>query len=63
MFWRKKDVVLKAIYPMHFIDAFAFSLVGIFIPIYFLELGYELKEIIYYFIAHNIALLCFSMPL
>ncbi|MFA6171300.1 MAG: MFS transporter [Patescibacteria group bacterium] len=41
---------LRALYAMHSIDWFASVLIGIFVPIYFLSLGFTLAEIFIYFI-------------
>jgi len=47
---------------MQIIDALAFSISGIFIPILMLDYGYDFRAIIYYFIIHNLVLLagCFA---
>jgi len=53
---------INAIYLMQIIDALAFSISGIFIPILMLDYGYDFRAIIYYFIIHNLVLLagCFA---
>ncbi|MCK5061572.1 MFS transporter [Candidatus Parcubacteria bacterium] len=48
---------LNAVYKMHSIDSSAFSLVGIFIPIYLLTLGFSVTEVLVYFIIQNTTLL------
>lgn len=48
---------MKAIYLMNSIDALGFSLVGIFIPIFIINQGYGLADVVYYFIVHNIFLI------
>lgn len=52
---------LRAIYLMHSIDGFAGSLIGIFVPVYLLTLGYTISQIfLFYIIAYlNIAILFF----
>src|SRR3989339_165777 len=50
MFGRKNN--LKPIYIMHSIEGFAMSLIGIFIPIYFLTLGYSVSDVLIFFITH-----------
>ena len=42
---------------MHLINGVAFSLVGIFIPIYFLQLGYSLMAVLLYLLGHSLVLL------
>ncbi len=59
-FFFTKKQSLRAVYTMHSIDASAFSLVGIFIPIYFLTLGYSVSQVIIYFIIQNSVLLASS---
>jgi DHA1 family multidrug resistance protein-like MFS transporter len=49
----------QAIYAMQSIDGIAGSLIGIFIPIYFLTLGFTITDIFYFFIANNLAILAF----
>ena len=39
-----------SIYAMHSIDGIAGGLIGIFIPIYFLTLGYSVSQIFVFFI-------------
>ena len=51
---------LKAVYTMHTIDGFAFSLIGIFIPIYLLNIGFSVREVILYYVVQNTALLISS---
>lgn len=41
---------LRAVYLMHSIDGFAGSLIGIFIPIYFLTLGYSVSQIFVFYL-------------
>lgn len=47
----------RAIYAMHSIDGVAGGLVGVFIPLYFLALGYSLTNIFAFFIVNNLAIL------
>lgn len=49
----------RAIYAMQSIDGFAGGLIGIFIPIYFLNLGFSVKDIFLFFIVNNLAVLFF----
>ena len=55
MFFKRKNKGLQAIYTMHSIQGFALSLVGIFIPIYLLTLGYSVSQAIIFFIIYYIA--------
>lgn len=57
MFGRKRKESLRMVYAMHSIDSSAFSLVGIFLPIYFLTIGYSVSQVIFYFIIQNTVLL------
>ena len=63
----KKKLAVKfqdwkfAIYVMHLANGIAGSLVGIFIPIYFLTLGYSLSQVFIFFIVNNFAILLFSL--
>lgn len=50
---------LKAIYLMHSIDGFAASLVGIFVPVYLLALGYPLRQVLFFYIMIYAALAAF----
>ncbi|MFH0891537.1 MAG: hypothetical protein V1867_02025 [Candidatus Falkowbacteria bacterium] len=43
---------LKPIYTMHSIEGFAMSLIGIFIPIYLLTLGYAISDLFVFFMIH-----------
>lgn len=47
----------QAIYAMQSIDSLATGLAGIFVPIYFLTLGYSLPQIFYWFILQNLVTL------
>lgn len=47
----------RAIYLMQTIEGLAGGLIGVFIPIYFLTLGYGLKDIFYFFIVNNLGIL------
>jgi MFS family permease len=47
----------RAIYLMQTIEGLAGGLIGVFIPIYFLTLGYGLKDIFYFFIVNNFGIL------
>jgi len=47
---------LRAIFLMHSIDGFAGSLIGIFIPIYLLTLGYSVKQVFIFYIITYAAL-------
>lgn len=60
MFKRKRNNNLRAVYLMHSIDGFAGSLIGVFIPIYFLTLGYSVSQVIIYFIYYYILCCLFS---
>lgn len=57
---RKKFAGLKAINTMNTIQELAFSLFGIFIPIYFLTLGYSLSQVFLFFIVNYILIVIFS---
>jgi len=48
-----------AIYAMQSIDGMAGGLVGIFIPIYFLSIGYSVPQIFIYYIINNFLILIF----
>jgi len=48
-----------ATYTMQSIDGMAGGLVGIFIPIYFLSIGYSVSQIFIYFIISNFSILIF----
>ncbi len=50
---------LNIIYTIHSIDTFAGSLIGIFIPIYFLSLGHSLSQILVYYIVWSFGVLVF----
>jgi MFS family permease len=55
MFFRRKNKELNAIYTMHSIQGFALSLIGIFIPIYLLILGYSISQVLVFFIIYYLA--------
>lgn len=61
MFFSKKNNI-NAVYSMHIIEGFASSLVGIFIPIYFLTLGYSISTVIIFFMIHHSLVLLVSLP-
>lgn len=46
---------------MHAIDALAFSVSGIFVPVFLLSSGLSVREVVIYFIVHNIILLAASL--
>ncbi len=46
-----------ATYAMHSIDSMAGGLIGIFIPIYFLTIGYSVSQIFIFFIINNFSIL------
>ena len=50
---------LNALYLMHSIDSLAGGLSGIFIPIYFLTLGYKLTQVFTYFIFYSLGVMVF----
>lgn len=50
-----KRTGLSAVYTTHAIQSFAFSLVGLFVPIYLLSLNYSLWEVFLFFIIYYIA--------
>ncbi|MCX6796701.1 MAG: MFS transporter [Candidatus Falkowbacteria bacterium] len=50
MFFNEDKKSLRAIYIMNSIQGFGFSLIGIFLPIYFLTLGYSLTQVFIFFI-------------
>jgi len=56
----RKNKGLRAIYSMNAIQELGMSLVGIFIPIYFLTIGYSLEEALMFFIINYIFVLIFS---
>jgi len=56
----KKFAGLSAINTMNTIQELAFSLFGIFIPIYFLTLGYSLTQVFLFFIVQYILVVVFS---
>lgn len=60
MFFKRKNKGLKAIYAMHSIQGFAFSLIGIFIPIYLLTLGYTVSQVLVFFIIYYGSVAIFS---
>ncbi|MBR9677448.1 MFS transporter [Candidatus Woesearchaeota archaeon] len=45
---------LNEIYLMHAIDGFALSLIGIFVPIYLLILGFSVSQVIIFFIVQSL---------
>lgn len=51
---------LNKLYLAHSIQGFAFSLVGIFIPIYLLTLKYSLSQVLIFYIIHYAFLLFFA---
>ena len=55
-----KQKGLAAIYTMHSIQGFAFSLIGIFIPIYLLTIGYSVAQVLIYFIVYYGLVAAFS---
>ena len=48
---------ITELYMAHSLRAFAVSMVSVFIPIFFLQNGYSLTEIIMFYIIHNIVVL------
>lgn len=52
-----KNNNLTSIYAVVAIDALAFSISGIFVPIFLLSSGATVREVAFYFIAHNVVLL------
>lgn len=48
---------LNAIYIMQAIDSLGMSLSGVFVPVFLLNNGYDFRDIILYFIIHNIVLI------
>ncbi|RLC37300.1 hypothetical protein DRH27_03975 [Candidatus Falkowbacteria bacterium] len=57
IFNRKEKKGLWAIYMTHAIDALAFSISSIFVPIFLLSSGETVRTVALYFIIHNIVLL------
>ncbi len=55
MLFENKDI--KRIYIINAIDALAFSISGIFVPIFLLQSGARIRDIALYYIIHNIVLL------
>jgi MFS family permease len=51
---------LNEIYVVHSLDAFVFSLIGIFVPIYLLILGYSISEVLAFYIIKQLAVCVFS---
>jgi len=60
MGWLKNRTGLKAIYLMHSLQGFAFSLIGIFIPIYLLTLNYQVSQVLIFYIFHYLFLAAFA---
>ncbi len=60
MFFKRKNKNLDAIYIMHSLQGLALSLIGIFIPIYLLILGYFIKDVLVFYIIHYLSLLFFA---
>lgn len=60
MLFKQEKNQIKGLYLMHSIQGFASSMVGIFIPIYFLNLDYSVEQVIKFFIAHYSFLLIFA---
>lgn len=56
----QKNNHLKNLYIMQSIQGFALSMIGIFLPIYLLTLGYSVRNVIVFFIFHYSFLLFFS---
>lgn len=52
-----KSKRLNAVYVMHSINGLAGSIVGIFIPIYFLNLNYPLTQVLIYWLIYGICVL------
>lgn len=50
---------IHSLYLNHLLRGIAFSLFGIFVPIYFLTLGYSLQTIFIYFVVHFISTFAF----
>ncbi|MCU0679506.1 MAG: MFS transporter [Planctomycetes bacterium] len=61
MFYYLKQKGINAVYTTVSIEGFAYSLIGIFIPIYLLKLGYSLSAVFIFFIVHNLSLAIFSI--
>lgn len=51
---------MRAIYLMHSLQGFAFSLIGIFIPIYLLTLDYQVSQVLIFYIYHYLFLAIFA---
>ncbi len=51
---------LRPIYIMYSLQGFALSLIGIFIPIYFLTLGYSVSQVLVFYILHYVCLVAFA---
>jgi len=51
---------LNEIYIVHSLDAFVFSLIGIFVPIYLLTLGYSVSQVLIFYIIKQLAVCVFS---
>ncbi len=56
MFFFRKQDNLNAIYSAHMIEGFASSMIGVFVPIYLLALGYSLSTVLIFYIIHQIFL-------
>ena len=62
-FWRHASFnELSQIYISSFFRALAFSLVGIFIPIFLYELGYDISEIVLFFVFYFSARIALHIP-
>lgn len=60
MFGKNKNKSLEAIIVMNAVQEFALSFIGVFLPIYFLVLGHELKEVFLFFIVNYFFVLVFA---
>ncbi len=51
---------LNEIYIVHSIEGFVFSLIGIFVPVYLLTLGYSISQVLIFYIIKHLAVCVFS---
>ena len=57
-----KNRELNELYVSISIRAFAISLIGVFVPVYFYLIGYPLISIFFFYMLHSLAHIAFSVP-
>jgi len=54
---------LRSIYLNQFVRSIAFSLIGVFVPIYFLTLGFSLSYVFFFFLIFHLATFVFVIAI